>query len=303
VPLRLALERMSYWRSHQGGGILLIMVATLSFALLDTATRHATQLAPVLMLLWFRYAFQAVTTFGLRFPVQKGQLFATPNPRFQMLRGALLLCTSLCSFFGLKYLPVAEFTAMVMLTPMVATLMAAWTLKNHVAHRRWLLMSVGLIGVLLVVRPGGQVFGWALLFPLLLVGTYSWFQVLTSRLSGDENPYTTHFYTGLVGALVMTPVVLFAWDTQALLTHWPWFVVLGFFGTFGHLMLIRAFNRASAVVLSPYLYTQIAFATLTGWLAFGHMPDALAWAGMAAIAASGIGNALVSIGEARPKRQ
>jgi len=303
VPLRPALERMSYWRSHQGGGILLIMVATLSFALLDTATRHATQLAPVLMLLWFRYAFQAVTTFGLRFPVQKGQLFATPNPRFQMLRGALLLCTSLCSFFGLKYLPVAEFTAMVMLTPMVATLMAAWTLKNHVAHRRWLLMSVGLIGVLLVVRPGGQVFGWALLFPLLLVGTYSWFQVLTSRLSGDENPYTTHFYTGLVGALVMTPVVLFAWDTQALLTHWPWFVVLGFFGTFGHLMLIRAFNRASAVVLSPYLYTQIAFATLTGWLAFGHMPDALAWAGMAAIAASGIGNALVSIGEARPKRQ
>jgi len=294
---------MSYWRSHQGGGILLIMVATLSFALLDTATRHATQLAPVLMLLWFRYAFQAVVTFGLRFPVQKTQLFSTPNPRFQMLRGALLLCTSLCSFFGLKYLPVAEFTAMVMLTPMVATLMAAWMLKNHVAHLRWLLMAVGLVGVLLVVRPGGQVFGWALLFPLLLVGTYSCFQVLTSRLSGDENPYTTHFYTGLVGALVMTPVVLFAWDTQALLNHWPWFVVLGFFGTFGHLMLIRAYNRASAVVLSPYMYTQIAFATLTGWLAFGHVPDGLAWVGMAAIAASGIGNAMVSIREVSRKRQ
>jgi len=133
---------------------------------------------------------------------------------------------------------------------MVATLLAAWSLKNHVAQLRWPLMGVGLGGVLLVVRPGGQVFGWALLFPLLLVCTYSWFQVLTSRLSGDEYPYTTHFYTGLVGALVMTPVVLFVWDTQALITYWPWFVVLGFFGTFGHLMLIRAFNRASAVVLS-----------------------------------------------------
>jgi len=294
---------MSYWRSHQGGGILLIMVATLSFAMLDTATRHITQLAPVLMLLWFRYAFQAVTTFGLRFPVQKRALFATPNPRFQMLRGVLLLCTSLCSFFGLKYLPVAEFTAMAMLTPMVATLMAAWALKNHVAQLRWVLMAVGLAGVLLVVRPGGQVFGWALLFPVLLVGTYSWFQVLTSRLSADENPYTTHFYTGLVGALVMTPVVFFAWDTQALVAHWPWFIALGFFGTFGHLMLIRAFNRASAVVLSPYLYTLIAFATLLGWLAFRHVPDALAWTGMAAIAASGIGNALVSIREAAGKRQ
>lgn len=294
---------MSYWRSRQGGGILLIMVATLSFATLDTATRHATQLAPVLMLLWFRYAFQAITTLVLRYPRQQMRLFATPNPRFQALRGALLLCTSLCSFYGLKYLPVAEFTAMVMLTPMVATLMAAWALKSHVAHLRWVLMAVGLGGVLLVVRPGGQVFGWALLFPLLLVGTYSWFQVLTSRLSGDENPYTTHFYTGLVGALVMTPVAVAVWDTQALLLHWHWFVVIGLFGTFGHLMLIRAFNRASAVVLSPYLYTQIAFATLLGWLALRHVPDALAWAGMAAIAASGVGNALVSIRDASAKRQ
>jgi drug/metabolite transporter (DMT)-like permease len=94
-----------------------------------------------------------------------------------------------------------------------------------------------------------------------------------------------------------------SWDTQALLTHWPWFITLGFFGTFGHLMLIRAFNRASAVVLSPYLYTQIAFATLTGWLAFNHVPDAWAWAGIAVIASSGVGNAVLSIKEAAPKRQ
>ncbi len=294
---------MSFWRSHQGGGILLIILATLSFALLDTATKHATSLAPVLMLLWFRYAFQAVVTLALRFPVQKTKLFSTPNPRFQALRGVLLLCTSACSFFGLQYLPVGEFTAIVMLTPMVATALAALTLKNHVAHLRWVLMALGLCGVLLVVRPGGQVFGWALLFPVLLVSTYAWFQVLTSRLSGDENPYTTHFYTGLVGTLVLSPIVVFNWKTQALLDFWPWFVALGFLGTFGHLMLIRAFNRASAVVLSPYLYTQIAFATLAGWLAFRHVPDAFAWTGIAVIATSGIGNALLSIREASRKRQ
>ncbi len=293
----------TFWRSRQGGGILLIVLATLSFALLDTATKHATQLAPLLMLLWFRYAFQAVVTFLLRFPLQKSALFATPNPRFQALRGFLLLCTSLCSFFGLQHLPVGEFTAIVMLSPMVATALAALVLKNHVAHLRWVLMAVGLAGVILVVRPGGQVFGWALLFPVVLVGTYAWFQVLTSRLSGDENPYTTHFYTGLVGSLLMSPALIFSWDTQALLSYWPWFIALGFFGTFGHLMLIRAFNRASAVVLSPYLYTQIAFATLSGWLFFSHVPDHLAWVGIAVIAASGVGNALLSIREAGQKRQ
>ncbi|MDD5333116.1 MAG: DMT family transporter [Rhodoferax sp.] len=284
---------MSFWRSRQGGGILLIVLATLAFAALDTATKYAVALAPVLMLLWFRYAFQAVLTFVLRFPVQKLGLLKTANPRFQTLRGVLLLITSACSFFGLQYLPVGEFTAMVMLSPLVATGLAAWVLKNHVSQQRWLLMATGLGGVLLVVRPGGQVFSWALLFPVLLVTTYAWFQVLTSRLSAEENPYTTHFYTGLVGMLAMSPIVLFSWSWTALLAHWPWFVLIGFLGTFGHLMLIRAFMRASAPVLTPYLYTQIAFATLSGWLFFSHVPDALAWLGIAVIAASGVGNALL----------
>jgi drug/metabolite transporter (DMT)-like permease len=288
---------MSFFRSRQGGGVMLIVLAALSFAILDTATKYATQLAPVLMLLWFRYAFQAVVTFALRFPVQGLRLLSTPNPRFQALRGVLLLTTSACSFFGLQYLPVGEFTAMVMLSPLVATAMAAWILKNPVSQQRWLLMVAGLAGVLLVIRPGGQVFSWALLFPVVLVSAYAWFQVLTSRLSGDENPYTTHFYTGLVGALVMSPIVVFSWNTAALLAHWPWFVLIGFMGTFGHLMLIRAYMRASAPVLTPFLYTQIAFATLAGWLVFNHAPDALAWLGIAVIAASGVGKALLSARE------
>ncbi|OHC71688.1 MAG: hypothetical protein A3H24_09845 [Rhodoferax sp. RIFCSPLOWO2_12_FULL_60_11] len=294
---------MAFWRTQQGAGIALIVLATLAFAILDTVTKYAVTLVPVLMLLWFRYAFQALLTFALRFPVQKRRLFRTPNPRFQTLRGVLLLITSACSFFGLRYLPVGEFTAMVMLSPLVATAMAAWVLKEHVSHQRWLLMAAGLVGVLLVVRPGGQVFSWALLFPVLLVTTYGWFQVLTSRLSGEENPYTTHFYTGLVGALVMSPVVIFNWSTTALLTYWPWFLLVGFLGTFGHLMLIRAYARASAPVLTPYLYAQIAFATVAGWLAFKHVPDALAWLGIAVIAASGVGNALLSAHEVTKLRR
>lgn len=293
---------MSYWRSRQGGGVLLIMLVTLVFAALDTATKYATTLAPVLMLLWFRYAFQAVLTFALRFPVQRMSLLSTPNPRFQLLRGVLLLTTSACSFFGLQHLPVGEFTAIVMLSPLVATALAAWVMKVHVSAPRWLLMAAGLAGVMLVVRPGGQVFSWALLFPVVLVTTYAWFQVLTARLSGVENPYTTHFYTGLVGALVMSPIVVFSWRTSALLTHWFWFVLIGFLGTFAHLMLIRAYMRASALVLTPYLYAQIAFATLAGWLVFRHVPDVLAWLGIAVIAASGVGSAVLSAHELARQR-
>ncbi len=300
---RVSDSPLSFWRTPTGAGVLLIVLAALCFAALDTSTKYATTLAPVMMLLWFRYVFQAVVTFALRFPVQKKSLLATRNPRFQALRGVLLLITSACSFYGLQHLPVGEFTAMAMLSPLAATALAAWVLKDHVSTQRWWLMLAGLAGVLLVVRPGGQVFSWALLFPVLLVTTYGWFQVLTSRLSGEENPYTTHFYTGLVGTVVMSPIVVASWDTAALLAHWPWFLLIGFLGTFGHLMLIRAFMRASAPVLTPYLYTQIAFATLGGWLVFQHVPDALAWLGIAVIAASGVGNALLSAHELTRKRQ
>ncbi len=289
---------MAFWRSRQAAGIALIVLATLTFASLDTSTKYATRLIPVLMLLWFRYVFQTLTTLALRYPVQKAALWHTRNTRFQVLRGALLLVTTACSFFGLQYLPVGELTAMMMLSPLVATAMAAWFLKIHVTRLRWWLLAGGLLGVLFVVRPGGQVFGWALVFPVGLVTSYAWFQVLTSRLSAEENPYTTHFYTGLVGAVVLSPVMLFtSWKPELLLTHWHLFLLVGFLGTFGHLMLIRAFGRASAPVLTPYLYTQIGFATLGGWLVFDHVPDLLAWIGIGIIAASGVGNTLLSMRE------
>lgn len=294
---------MSFWKSRQAGGIFLIILTALFFASLDTVAKRATQNVPLLMLLWFRYTFQAVVTLALRFPVQKTGIFATPNPRFQVLRGALLLACSAFAFFGLQYLPVAEFTAIGMLSPMAATALAAWTLKTHVSRQRWVLMCVGLLGVLLVVRPGGQVFGWAVLFPLGMVVFYAWFQVLTSLLSADENPYTTHFYTGLIGSLLMTPFMLHSWNSDALVDYWYWFLLVGSLGTFAHLMLIRAFNRAKAVVLVPYLYTQIAFATLLGWIVFRHVPDGLAWAGIAVIAASGAGNAVLSSRELSGQRQ
>lgn len=285
-------------RTASGGGVVLIVLATASFATLDTSTKWAGALAPVMMLLWFRYVFQAGATLLLRLPVQGWQVLATRNPRFQFLRGMLLLVTSVCSFLGLQHLPVGEFTAMVMLGPLVVTALAAWLLKEKVPLWRWLLLVGGLAGALLVIRPGGQVFGWALLFPVVMVTAFAGFQVITSRMSGDENAYTTHFYTGLVGTVLMAPLGLAHWDNAAWVAQWPWFVLIGAAGTFGHWLLILAYRTAPASTLTPYLYTQIAFATLAGWLAFRHAPDALAWLGIAIIVCCGVAGALLSAHEA-----
>jgi drug/metabolite transporter (DMT)-like permease len=290
---------MSFWRSPHGRGILLILLSTVCFSLMDTVIKHAMTLAPAFMLLWFRYTFQAVVTVGLQWPKQGNALLATANPRFQLLRGSLMLVTTTCAFFSLKYLPVGEFTAMVMLSPLAATALAAWLLKTAVPTLSWWMLALGLVGVLLVVHPGSDIFTWALIFPAILIVANAGFQVLTSHLSGEENPHTTQFYSGLVGALGMAPAALFVWDSGILLAHWPWFVLIGSAGAFGHLMLIRAYMSAPAPVLMPYIYSQIAFSMLGGWLAFNHVPDLLAWVGMAVIALSGVGNALVSIRQHR----
>lgn len=294
---------MSAVRTAPGAGIALIVLATACFVVLDTATKHAGSLAPVMMLLWFRYAFQALVTFALRLPVQGLGVLRTGNPRFQLLRGALLMVTSLCSFIGLQHLPVGEFTAMVMLAPLAVTGLAAWVLKERVSALRWALMAGGFAGALLVIRPGGQVFGWALVFPLVLVLAFAGFQILTSRMSNHENPYTTHVYTGLVGMVVLLPVAIWHWDTAALLAHWPWFALLGAAATFGHWLLILAYRRAPAATLSPYLYGQIGFAMLAGWLAFNHIPDGWAWVGIAVIAVCGVASGFLTIQETASARR
>ena len=279
--------------ARQGLGIGLIVLSCLSFSILDTSVKHAMTLAPAAMLLWFRYGFQAVITLVLRLPVQGRGLLATEHPRFQVARGLLLLVSTVCAFFSLKYLPVGEFTALVMLSPLVATGMSAWFLKVKVQRLSWVLLSAGLLGVLLVVHPGGSMFTWALVFPAVLVCANGGFQVLTSRLSGADNPYTTQFYTGLVGAVAFAPLLWYFWDGAALWVHWPWFLLVGICGAFGHLMLIRAFMHAPAPVLMPYIYTQIGFSMLLGWLVFAHVPDTLAWVGIGVIALSGVANALL----------
>jgi hypothetical protein len=106
-------------------GIGFVILSVACFAILDTTTKHISASVPILLALWFRYFIQAVFSTVFFLPKRGIALFKTEHPRFQMARGALLFSSSLCAFYGLKYLPVGEFTAIVSITPLVVTLMAA----------------------------------------------------------------------------------------------------------------------------------------------------------------------------------
>lgn len=231
-------------------------------------------------------------------------LFASTHPRFQLLRGSLLLLTSALLFVGVQFMPVAEYTAVGMLTPVVSTVLAALFLHERLTPLRGLLVLGGFVGGLTVVRPGSSLFGWFVLIPLAMTLVYAVFQLLTRKLSGLEHPLTTHFYTGLVGSLIMTAILVLS--PTAL---WPvlkaaspsvlgLLVLAGVVGTAGHLCLILALGMAPMATLMPFTYAQIAFASLTGWVVFRHVPDGWAVVGMAVVAACGAGSVWLNFRDA-----
>jgi drug/metabolite transporter (DMT)-like permease len=268
-------------------GIGFLIAATACFAVLDTTVKVVGAVVSVLLAVWFRYVFHAVAVTAIMLPLRGRALLRTDHPRFQVLRGALLLSVSALSFVAVQYMPVGEFTAIVMVTPLAVTLLAALFLRERVRPLRWALVCGGFAGALMVVRPGGGLIGWAALLPLVMVFAYAWFQILTAKMARTEDPMTMHFYTGWVGALVASLVLPLVWQAVPDARTLAQLCLIGLMGTVGHFLLILAFQRAPASTLSPYLYTQIGFAMFCGWVVYDHVPGGLELAGIALIVLCG----------------
>lgn len=289
-------------------GIALIVLMASCFASMDSTIRYLGTFLPVLLILWARYSFQAVSMLvwlGVQRVRGDATAFRSAHPKFQAVRGLLLLTTSAMSFYGVQYMPVPEFTAINMLTPVLVTLLAATALHEHVSRLRWALVVGGFAGALIVIRPGSGLFGLAVLFPLAGALSYASFQVLTAKLSALESPYTTHFYTGLSGMLALSLVIaLGPFEVMdALRAAVPWqlglLAFIGLLGTVGHLLLILALGLAPTGTLMPFVYTQIAVAATVGYFAFGHVPDSYAWLGMGVLSACGAASAWLNVRQAQ----
>lgn len=282
--------------------VMWVLAALACFAALDTTTKVVGLAAPLMMAMWFRFLFQAVVTTALLAPRQGRALLRTRRPMLQVWRGLSLLSCSVFAFLSLQHLPVGEFTAIVMLSPMAITLMAARTLGERVGLTRWLLLLAGLAGALVIIRPGSAMFGWAAVLPLGLVVANTVYQLVTSRLSRIDDTGTMQFYTGWMGTAITSLLVPWVWQPLAWST-WAQLALIGAFGTVGHLLLIHGYRRAPASLLAPFLYFQIAFATLSSWWVFDHAPDTFSWIGLLTIGACGMASAVWPPGGASAGRR
>jgi drug/metabolite transporter (DMT)-like permease len=268
--------------------ILLIVGAVACFTLLDGIVKYLTAYYPISLLVWARYVVQAVAMVIWLAPRMGSRLIRTRQPQLQLVRGAILIASSVCFVNALRRMPLAEATAINYTTPTLVILLAVVVLKERMTPPRWAFVVAGMAGMLLIVRPGTAILGVGATFALAAALCYAAFQI-TTRMLAAEDPRVTLFYPALVGSVLMTLTLPFiAWPIDVAWPHVVLILLAGALGTIGHFLFILAFQRAPASGLTPFTYLQIVFATLFGWALFGQFPDGAALAGMAIIGGSGL---------------
>lgn len=259
----------------------------LCFAVLETTAKWLSLHYPVPMVVWFRYAVHVGLMVVLFGPVMRTKLVRTTQPASQLARATLMLGSTLCNFGAISFLPLAEVKAISFVSPLLVAILAVWLLKEHVSLSRWIAIFVGFLATLFIVRPGSAMLNPAVLLALSAAACYSLYQILTRKISGEDDQRTSLFYTAFVGFMLMTFMLPHVWVRP----HWehaPFFLLLGTAGMTGHYLLIKALELEKASALSPFGYTQLLWIGLTGWIVFGDFPDAHSLIGMAIIVGSGL---------------
>jgi len=279
--------------------IVMIAASVLCFTVLDSIVKSLAHLYPVPVLVWARYLVQLVALMIWLAPRMGRGLVRTNRLWLQLARAALLPFSSIFFVSSLKYLPLAEATAINYSTPVLVVILAVVFLHERLTQARIALVIAGIAGMFLIVRPGSAMFQGAALFSLAAAACYAVFQILTRKLAAEDSRVLL-FYPALVGTLMMTAVLpWYAIGVDAPWTDWALIAAGGLMGTLGHFLFILAFQRGPASALTPYTYVHLVWATLAGWLVFGSFPDVWTLAGMAVIAGSGF---LIALHERRRAR-
>jgi drug/metabolite transporter (DMT)-like permease len=268
--------------------VLLVVLASACFTSVDVTVKHLSQRYPIPLLVWARWGVQSLLILALWGPRLRWDLVRTKRVPLHLVRGIVLVASGACFFSALKFLPVAEATALNFMAPMLVTVMAGWFLGEHLTRPRWAFVVAGFVGMLLIVRPGTEVLHPAAFFALAAAALYATFQILTRKLAG-ENLMVLLFFPSLVGTVLLSVVVPFfhyqAWYPIADILL---FAGIGIMGLIGHLLFIKAFQVASASAIAPFTYSQLVWSTFAGWLVFGSFPDGWTLSGIVIIAGSGV---------------
>ena len=269
-------------------GILLMVAAVGIFVTMDTIAKYLTRWYPPPLIVWARYVSNLVIL--LAFLAARGELrlLRSARPGTQFARGLLLALATVLFFTSLSVLPLADANAIGFAMPLFVAALAVPMLGERLEMARLLAILAGLVGALIIVRPGSELFTPYALLPLGMAVCNAFYQILTRKVAGLEPPLTSLVWGAMVGAVLFSAVAPFVWVTPLAASHGVLIVIVGILASVGHFLLIKAYDYAGAGLLAPYTYTALIWAMASGWLVFGDFPDGWSLAGMGVIVLSGL---------------
>ena len=266
--------------------ILLMIGAIFCFASMDATAKYLMKEIGPAQTIWARYTVQAILVTVLILP--KINIYGkTKYPKLQFLRSVALMMATTLFFFAFSKLGLAEASAIFNISPVLITLGAFLFLREQIGPRRVIGIFVSLLGALIIIKPGSGVFTIYALLPLGAAIFYSTYSLVTRFVGADESPWTSLFYSAIFGAICYSIYIVFHWNpmsSNALLLT----IIIGLFGTAGHICLIRALTLGEASLVAPFIYTNLLFTTIWGLVLFGNFPDFWTIAGALIIVAAGV---------------
>jgi drug/metabolite transporter (DMT)-like permease len=269
-------------------GISLVCLAGTMFPFMNAFAKSLGNDYPVLQVSWARFFGHVAFVAILFMPSRGWRMLLTRRPKLQMTRSFIQFVSNLSFVAGIVYQPLADAAAISMMGPLIVALLAWPMLGERTGPIHAGAILIGFIGVLFVIRPGGDVFHPSALFILASACCYALYQVLTRMVANVDPPETTTFYSSFFGAIGMLVVLPFIWKTPVDLRDLLYFCSLGVLGGMGHYCIVRALAYAPANIVSPFQYFQLIGSVLVGYLMFQQLPDAMTWLGACIIVAAGL---------------
>ena len=269
-------------------GIMLMLGAFATFATLDSTAKWLGQFLPIGEVALGRYAFGALFAALAGWLLFGKGFLRTGHPRLQVLRGVFMFGATYFNFMAVRYLQLAVTSAILFAAPLIVCALSPLVLGERVGWRRWAAVLAGFFGVLLIIRPGTAAFHPAMLLSIAAAFTLAAYQVLTRKVGGRDNPFSSVFWATLVGGVLSVPLLATGTPVPDHAGLWLGLMWMGFAGTFGHVLLTEAHRRADASLLAPFAYSQMLWMVLIGWWWFGDVPDMPTIIGALIVAAAGL---------------
>ena len=270
-------------------GIALMIAATVVFAMQDGVSRHLAGTYNTYMVVMVRYWFFAafVITIAAR---AKGGIRATARTTqapLQIFRGFLLAMEICVAVYSFTLLGLIKSQAIFISYPLLVAALSGPVLGEDVGWRRWVAIGIGFVGVLVILQPGVGVFDPAAIIPLIAALMFALYGLLTRYAARKDTTATSFFWTGIIGAFVMTAIGIWFWEPMSF-PDWGWMSLLCVTGVLGHWLLIKCYEVAEASAVQPFAYFHLVWAAIIGLTLFGENIRANVAIGAAIVISAGL---------------